>query len=867
MNAFSATAEFGTAEIPSAALSLSCDGATFVASGKAAQAARAVAAAAFTLAGVAVVAVLSLPAANGAFAASGRPIAAPIVSVAAGASYAVTGRAVAAAIDNQGAGFLLTGQPVALKPAIAAAARPFVVTGLPARAYWATPAVAYVFAGQDAEGGGNTPLDGASFTMFGKPVFRTWTIGFGVPGEPATAEYGTAEFPLRQLYQLDARGRAFAWSGADALLTAAPEAAAFVLGTGRADMAIGVDPAAFALGGQVLLTRVAIAADRGAFALVPQLLQSLLPLDGRAFVVSGQAIMLRESLFRGTFLLTGQEAHEVKWLGCAPGAFAWSGKASLSTFNIAAARAGFTVLGWSIVDVTGPSGDHIYLIEVQAHDGVALRTFYLGTEGFTSLPSDTPANQFYEPRIADPGNFERALFDGADLRGRAKSGSGDIVVINGDPGNGETLDAWFGYGWSRREIRIKSLPKGARSLSAASTLFVGKLDKIASTKPLEQFSLTISDRLADLQAPLLTALYAGTTLASGATADGNGDLKGKIKQRCWGSCANVPLQAANPYDLIYLASNGAVSSIAVYDGGKALINDGDSANIAVLRSATIAGGHYRTCLTAGLVRVGGLPEKSLTADVVEGATVASRTAGQIAYRMLLAYGVPSNAISTGSIAALDLRSSAECCYFVDNDREAVAAVQDVLDSVGAWMVPDRDGTFVFGRFDAPTVAPQTSFELDAVALGDSLERVDTELPAWRVLVEYAPVFTVQGDNDVLASVSAERRAYLAKDVRTVAAENAAVQEKHLSAREVTVKTYLVDPAAAQVEANRQLALLSAERQRFNVTMPLSDAWPASPGSSITLRNERLGLGFGKPFSVVNRVDQYETDTVQFSLWG
>ncbi len=143
-----------------------------------------------------------------------------------------------------------------------------------------------------------------------------------------------------------------------------------------------------------------------------------------------------------------------------------------------------------------------------------------------------------------------------------------------------------------------SLPRGAKSLSAASTLFVGKLDRVTSTKPLEQMSLRIGDRLADLQAPLLTELYAGTTLASSATAEGNSDLKGKVKQRCWGSCSNVPMQPANPYDLIYLASNGAVLSIAVYDGDAALIYDGDSPNIASLRSATIPAGHYRTCVVS-----------------------------------------------------------------------------------------------------------------------------------------------------------------------------------------------------------------------------------------------------------------------------
>lgn len=866
MTAFSATAEYGTAEIPRAVYGVSCESASYAVAGQGAQQARPMSPALFSLAGMAALGVAALVAAAATFGLAGKAVALPASVAVAPASYAIAARAAELAWPTPAASFAWQGQSIVTGQGMASAKAAFVLAAVAAQSSVPTPAASFMWSGTDAGGIANQALDPRTFTLIGGPVLRTFTIGLGIPGEPATAEYGTAEFPRYLTFGVEAVPAAFTMAGQDALLTAAPVPAAYILMPGRAEASMPVNPAAFGLAGQMTLDKIAIAIGKATFALTPQPI-ALFALDGTAFTLSGQSALLRPSLERASFALTGAPAFSVKWLGVGPGNFALSGKPALLNFGAALSRANFNLLGWSVTDITGPSGAHSYLIEVQAHDGTSLRTFYLSTDGFTSQPFDSPANQYYEPRIIDPGNFERALFDGTALRGRAKVGSGDIRVASSDPGNGEVLDDWLNYGWSRRDIRIKSLPKGAKSLSQASTLFVGKLDNISSTQPLDYLDLKIGDRLTDLEQPLLTDLFAGTTTTTGATAEGNADLKGKIKQRCWGQCPNVPLQPANPYDLIYLASDGAVTSIAVYDGGSPLTYDGDSANISTLRAATIAGGHYRTCLAAGLVRLGSLPDKVLTADVVEGSSVKARTAGQIAYRMLLAYGVSSTSISTGSIDALDLLNSAECCYFVDDDRTAITAVQDVIDSIGAWMVPDRDGTLVFGRFNAPASAPQSTYDVDTVAIGDTLDRVDNDLPSWRVLLQYGPNFTVQNDNDLEGVVTAARRAYLAKDFRTTTAENTAVQVKHLSATEVTIKTYLIDPTAAAAEATRQLGLLSADRQRYELTMPLGDAWPNVPGDSITLRHPRLGLSFGKPFTVLQRVDKYATETIQFSLWG
>jgi hypothetical protein len=271
------------------------------------------------------------------------------------------------------------------------------------------------------------------------------------------------------------------------------------------------------------------------------------------------------------------------------------------------------------------------------------------------------------------------------------------VLSSGDPGNGALIDDMLQMGMGGRPVTIKSLPVGARSLTLASTLFRGRSKKITSTRPLEQFELQIADRLSDLEQPLLTRRFLGTTTGPGATAEGNADLKGKIKQRAYGVAQNVLLQPANPYDLIYLASDPglqAIYSITVFDGAKALTNAGDFATIALLRAATtgaigsgaaIEEGEYGTCLAAGLVRPGGLPEFALTADITVGATDADRTAAQIANQMLLDFGISGVEIVSGSFDGLDGKNSAVNGFLVDDDQTALMVIQPVLDSIGGWL--------------------------------------------------------------------------------------------------------------------------------------------------------------------------------------
>jgi hypothetical protein len=199
----------------------------------------------------------------------------------------------------------------------------------------------------------------------------------------------------------------------------------------------------------------------------------------------------------------------------------------------------------------------IFLCEFEVHDGTSIRTLYVGTHGTRSGPNDTPANQYYEPRLGSVGRIERSMFGNGDgvsggtTGGQSEVGFGNISVLNGAPyGDTDLIDHWKDYAF--RSVTIKSLTGESQSYAQAEIRFIGTIENIVSTNALEQYDLVLHDRLQDLEKPLLTHVYLGTTNFGGTgTVEGDADLKDAIKQKIWGTVHNVTAISVNPFDLVY----------------------------------------------------------------------------------------------------------------------------------------------------------------------------------------------------------------------------------------------------------------------------------------------------------------------------
>lgn len=522
----------------------------------------------------------------------------------------------------------------------------------------------------------------------------------------------------------------------------------------------------------------------------------------------------------------------------------------------------------------------VYLIELEAYTGSGTEMLRLASEGYATLPTDSPANTWYEPRVISPGSFQRNLFQPGATSGDAEIGYGEIVLANVDGG----LDAWLDYGFDGRPVTIKVLPDADTAYAQAVTVFRGSVEMLDSTRAWEDLRVRIFDRRLDLDKPLQVNRYAGTTVSAGNSAEGNADLKDQVKPLIFGAVFNVPGTIANPFDLIYQWSDSALQSIAIYDAGVPLKSAGNFSTISALRSATIKPGFYGTCLSLGLARLGGAPYKQITADVVEGAS-GQRTAAQIARRMLDRAGL-SGAYNSASFTALDSLNSAECGIYIDTELHAKDAITQVLASIGGWLAPDHLGVFQVGRVSGPGTPKDTFTEDDILGSGgiELLAASDDGrgIPIYRATVRYGRIWHLMQDGEIGGCVSNDRRAYLSTEYREAKAENSSIQAKHQLSPEITIDTLLATQAAANTEASRLLALRSVRRDTIFILLPFGDsergneaytrATAINLGDTITVQVPRFGYGAGRNFVVIGRKDSYGTaddpaQTVALTCWG
>jgi hypothetical protein len=530
----------------------------------------------------------------------------------------------------------------------------------------------------------------------------------------------------------------------------------------------------------------------------------------------------------------------------------------------------------------------MYAVEITAHTGAGgVQTFYAADRRLNTGPADSPANQHFRLTLQTPANFERQLFSEGTTTGAASVAGGEIVLANADG----RYDAWQDYSFNGRPVLVKAVPIDAYGepkglYKDAPVMIRGTIESIDITDAFRTIRLRIHDRLADLDKPLLTTRYAGTTTTSGATAEGPATLKDTIKPRVYGLVRNLTPIDVNPFNLIRQVSDKPCASILVYDGGQPLTATQDYASLAALTSASLVPAQYATCLALGLFRLGGNPSLAVTADVIASGP---RDAASIARQMLLDFGIVLGDIDAPAFSALTGKNGASCGRFVADDQTAITAIGAVLTSIGGWIVPTATGAFTVGRLEAPAGPPVAAFrefqlrgDVKRVAPSDS----NGNIPAYRVIVRYNQLPTVFTEDQIAGAVSSStspamgaRRTALQQEWQESRAENTAIQAVELLAREMTFDTCLSEAADAAAEAARLLAIYQVRRDIWDFRVstdgpgykPSQNAGavfaPSIPmGSVITLQMGRF-LTTPKLLVIIGRVDDAVDDVLEFKAWG
>lgn len=513
-----------------------------------------------------------------------------------------------------------------------------------------------------------------------------------------------------------------------------------------------------------------------------------------------------------------------------------------------------------------------YLVEIDAHTGAASTTLRYGTCTYVTKPGDTPANTVFKGVIIDAGSFTQHMFSNSRTMGEASMELGDLSLANMDGG----LDALLGYRFDGRAVRLLRVSPDA-AFSTSVLVYLAVVERLDAMDG-DILRLRFYDRRREIDKPLLVNRYGGTTTGAGNSADGPPDMAGQLKQKVWGRALNVEAVIPNPFDPILQFTDGAANAIELFDGGVALINDGDSGSISALRAASINPGHYRTCLALGLARPGGTlgnrPAFVWTAHVTVGATTPDRTAGKVAEQLLAHMGLTGGGnIDATAFAALNASATAEVGVLVSSEASALTVIREVLDSVGAYLTVDSLGRFTVGRLLAPG-SPVGSISsrhlLDGQFGLEANPDTDGGLPARQVRIRWGRYWKVHSESEIAGCVAEDdpaRAAALAQEYREAVVSNAGVLAAHPLAPELSINTLLVNKADAETEVARRNGLYGVTRYVTSGTVPREDAVGMVLGATVTLAPDRLDLDGGRNMVVIGRQDNYAAETVTLTLWG
>ena len=506
----------------------------------------------------------------------------------------------------------------------------------------------------------------------------------------------------------------------------------------------------------------------------------------------------------------------------------------------------------------------IYLVEIVAAIDAAGTTTTLrySSQPYTTKPSDTPANTYYEERIINPASISRSLYSNGTTSGASRVNYGTVELTNVDGG----LDYIFPYSFDGRSLVIK-IGTAGDNYSAFTTILNGTMEQVEFT--FSKVTILVRDKLAIVDMPLQTTLYAGNnSLPNGV--EGVDDIAKTPKPLLYGQVFNIAPIMVNSSKLTYQINDGAIASVgAVYDRGVALTFHADETNVANLEAHDPPSGKYTTCLALGYIRVGSVPSGLLTCDATQGASAANRTVAQVLKAMALKAGIASGDINASDVTALDAANSSVVGIWIDSADTAMIAMDKVAQSIGAYLGFDALGSFRMGVFTAPLGAAQIEINTSNILSIEHGRTNDTDkgIPVWRVNLSYQKNYNVQ-TTDLAGAVTAARKNILSVNSLTKSAEDTAIKNQYSLAATIEKETCLVDGTATQTEATRLLTLYKVNRDLYTVDVAL-DLTQTLPdlNNVVNITMNRFGLNSGKLFKIIGIESDYSKNRATLTLWG
>lgn len=347
-----------------------------------------------------------------------------------------------------------------------------------------------------------------------------------------------------------------------------------------------------------------------------------------------------------------------------------------------------------------------------------------------------------------------------------------------------------------------------KPFSSYRQFFTGTLSGMARTGNVAELALRTVE--GQLDVPLLSKRYGGT-----GGPEGPAGKKGTFKPYCLGNARIVSPVEVDPARLVYQVHGyGPVADIPqVYEFAQPLeASKGDVATWDQLVAADLKPGEWMTCKALGMFRLGGRPDKKLTADVLGGSLdgTAPMTVAGIVSLLLQTAGVSPQRI--GDMSALDFQWS---FYATDTITVAEVVKQAALDASG-YILADRKGVWQCGRHRAPKAPSDLRVDRTAEPLVQTINELNVTDPTWKVEVGYDRCWSVHSESDISPKLTElEGKIVAADEVLEDLKDQAGQAVADAAAVKAEIDEMLKDGILDRSDKRRVIDRLEAERVRHS----------------------------------------------------
>ena len=466
------------------------------------------------------------------------------------------------------------------------------------------------------------------------------------------------------------------------------------------------------------------------------------------------------------------------------------------------------------------------LLEVGVSISGVGSTVYLSNRGYTTSPTDSPANTNYLPVVR--GGLE--MSSELSLQGDPSISWGDIAVLNY---NGER-DDWLNYTWKNREIKV-FLGDVTWARGLFREVFTGRLEDLTA-QDRDTLNLKIRDKTEGLNTSLTETKLGGTTAN-----------KEKILPLCFGECHNIEPLLTNPVTLEYQVHAGPIERfIEVRDNGVPVTFSGN--------------------LSTGKFTLANSPLGTITASV-QGAKpdVYRNTVGSLVKHIAKTYGkypLTDSDIDLTNFSDFETANPQPVGVYLSEKANVMVVMSELAKSVGAQAVMGPDGKLRMLKVALPSAT--FSREIRPEHIKEKSLTVNRKIDVVAaVSINYCRNYTVQ--ENLQSALPPEHTTLFAQEWLEANASDATVAANYgLTGQVEKQPTALLVTTDAQAEASRRLAIYKVQRYVYSLEANLG-LMLVNLGDYVRIFNPRFGFSSGKIGQVVSTKVDWFTNSVTLEV--